>query len=120
LGSVAKVGDYAKRLDNLNKKKSIFLTPLNCDLNAFIEPRIKFGIDTTQSTSNIVNGFNHWSAMYNDNTYLKVETLGNILKFCFNFRVSRFLMSYVLKFISLYVRFVNLSCVQESFSILAK
>ncbi|PJJ07009.1 hypothetical protein CLU83_0138 [Flavobacterium sp. 1] len=28
-GSGAKVGDYAKRLDNLNKKKSIFLTPLN-------------------------------------------------------------------------------------------
>jgi hypothetical protein len=28
-GSGAKVGYYAKRLDNLNKKKSIFLTPLN-------------------------------------------------------------------------------------------
>ena len=28
-GSGAKVGDYAKRLDNLNRKKSIFLTPLN-------------------------------------------------------------------------------------------
>jgi hypothetical protein len=29
VGSGAKVGDYAKRLDNLNRKKSIFLTPLN-------------------------------------------------------------------------------------------
>jgi hypothetical protein len=28
-GSGAKVGDYAKRFDNRNKKKSIFLTPLN-------------------------------------------------------------------------------------------
>ena len=28
-GSSSKVGDYAKRLDNLNKKKSIFRTPLN-------------------------------------------------------------------------------------------
>jgi hypothetical protein len=28
-GSGAKVGDYANILDNLNKKKSIFLTPLN-------------------------------------------------------------------------------------------
>ena len=28
-GSIAKVGDYPKILDNLNRKKSIFLTPLN-------------------------------------------------------------------------------------------
>jgi hypothetical protein len=35
-GSSSKVGDYAKRLDNLNKKKSIFLTPLNFLLKAFI------------------------------------------------------------------------------------
>ncbi len=28
-GSGTKVGDYPKRLDNLNRKKSIFLTPLN-------------------------------------------------------------------------------------------
>ena len=29
IGSGSKVGDQAKRLDNLNKKKSIFRTPLN-------------------------------------------------------------------------------------------
>ena len=35
-GSIAKVGDYPNILDNLNRKKSIFLTPLNWLLNAFI------------------------------------------------------------------------------------
>ena len=35
-GSGPKVGDQAKKLDNLNKKRSTFLTPLNFDLNAVI------------------------------------------------------------------------------------
>jgi hypothetical protein len=32
----AKVWDYTKRLDNLNRKKLVFLISLNRDLNAFI------------------------------------------------------------------------------------
>jgi hypothetical protein len=35
-GLGAKVGDYLKRLDNLNKKISIFYNPLHCNLKALI------------------------------------------------------------------------------------
>ncbi len=43
--SGSKVEDQAKRLDNLNRKKSIFLTPLNWLLNAFNSKSLHFNKD---------------------------------------------------------------------------
>ncbi|KPH10952.1 hypothetical protein AMQ68_24220 [Chryseobacterium sp. ERMR1:04] len=36
VGSIPKLGDYAKSLDNLNRKNDLSRTPLSCNLKFFI------------------------------------------------------------------------------------